>query len=370
MAGPEDGAGMRAWPLALVALLGVPGAQACSLAYVPFSDATFHDDGLWYVDGSSLRHVQGGLESTAAEGFFLSYARLEGERLLVAGQDGLGADCSGDRWMELRDGDAVVWREERDGRVFAHPEGPFVQSGRSLLRLDGDDLVRVGDLPEDAWILGFTTEGDPVLRDGGRVTFGTRALDLREAYGEPAVAHHDGRLGVLEVVWSEATEGAESASLHVVDGDRVRTATWGLGEDWGFGLAWADGWYALAGGRAFLVTDDAVTDLGVEDARAVAARGTHGVVFTETGYVVFDGTDAVEAWERSGAAGLWRPTAPDTQPARNVAATWDGDGQVQGTSSPPGDGHPGDEDGVVDVPASAAVALLALALAAATRRRR
>lgn len=348
-------------------LLLVPAADACSLAYQPWEKASFHDDGLWYVDGSSLRHVDGLVETAVAEAFFLSYARLPGDRLLVAGQDGLGADCSGDPWLELRDAGAVAWREETAARVFAHPLGPFVQMDRALLRLDGDELVAAGTLAKDAYIVGWTTDGKPVTRDGGGLAFDGRSLPIPSG-DEPEVAAHDGRLGALEALWDNRAEAFTAATLHVVADDAVTNVTWGVAGGWGDGLAWAGGWLAAAGGRAYLVTEE-VTDLGVADARNVAARGGQGVVFTDAGYVVFDGTQAVQAWERDPQTRLWRPAAIDTEPPRRVEHETTGPGRL--LSDPTGSRTATTGDGgTFTVPGAAPMllALAALALAAVRRR--
>jgi hypothetical protein len=361
---------MRSVALAVLALaLAAPAGQACSLAFQPYDQASFHDDGLWFVEGDGLLHVDGLIEAREAEGFFLTYARLADGGLLVAGQDGLGADCSGDAWLELRDGDGVRWREEEGARVFPHALGPFVQRDRELLRLVDGELAAYGTLPQDSYIIGWTTDGLPVVRDRGGLRFGARTLDLPSG-DEPDVAEHDGLLGVAEAIWDNQAEAYRDVVLHIVDGAAVTNVSWEVPGGWGAGIAWAGGWLVAAGGRAYLVTD-AVTDLGVDEARAVAHRGGQGVVFTDDGYVVFDGTRPVEAWDRNPATGVWRPVAAETEPPRVVAASHEGPGPWVGEASGSGSASsPPADDGAFTIPAVGPMllAFAALALAAARRR--
>lgn len=365
---------MRSATLVVFGLaLAAPAAEACSLAYQPYDQPSFHDDGLWFVDGAALLHVDGLVETRVVEAYFLGYARLADDGLLVAGQDGLGADCSGDPWLELREGDTVRWRQEKGARVFAHPLGPFVQKDRELFRLEDGELARVGTLPDNDYIVGWTTGGTPVARDSGSIHFDGRRLALPSG-DEPAVSEHDGLLGVVEVLWDNQLERSTSVALHVVHGDQVSNVTWELPPEqdaWGDGLAWAKGWLAAAGGRAYLVTDK-VTDLGVAGARAVASRGEQGVVFTDQGYVVFDGTEPVEAWERDRQTRLWRPVSPTMQGGGDVEAEFEGPGPwlQQERRDEAALTVSGGDEGPFTVPGAGplVVALAALALAAIRRR--
>lgn len=374
---------LRATPLQLAAVgalalvLMVPGATACSLVHQPFAGAAFHGGELWYEELSELRHVQQGRETVVAEGYFLSFAVLPDDRLLVAGQDGLGGDCSGVGWLELRDGDDVVWRRQHDAQVFAHAAGPFVaiqegdrfdsREAPTLWRLEGDDLVAVGTGREPGWLLGFSAAGEPIEAADNGVHVGNRFIHLGDNNGVAAAGARGHEVAILERV----LEGP--ATLHVLDGDGVGTRTWDVGDAWGTAVAPAgpDAWAVALGGRAYRVRDDGVHDLGIADVRTVAAHGEDGAVavFTEAGYVVVEGDKSVSAWQRDGAS--WRPVAAPTTSQRPVPSTA-GDGTVLHASSTSGSGSDDTGGDVWSVPASGSWAILALGgslLVAAVRRR-
>lgn len=352
-------------PLALLALLAAPAAQACSLAYTPFAGATFDGGDLWYGDGTELRQARGAVEAAVADGFFLSFSVLD-DGLLVAGQRGLGADCSGTGWVELRRGGQAVWRREgakaEDAAVLRSAAGSFVRIGGDVLRLDGDRLVPHASRWGDAWLVAVTDDGELVQQATDELRIGDRVMRL-DGYLGVAGSHG----GVVAVTAS--APGGGRTTLHLVEGTQVRNVTWSNPEGWGSGLAWAgDAWHVIAGGRAYRVQDGVVTDLGVAEARAVAARGDQAAVFTEGGYTVFDGPAATEAWRRDG--GVWSPVPPEAGPAARVHATVSEPGPwaletafEEGMTTGP------DGDDVLDIPGPGIALLLPLGLAVALRRR-
>jgi hypothetical protein len=305
----------------------LPGAQACSLAYQPFADPSWDAAGdLRYVDGSHLLRVEGAADRAVADGFFLSYADADGG-LLVSGQDGLGGDCSGTRWLRwLADG-SVAWERtgvDRGARVVAHADGPLVAlDGRWWRWRDGDLHATDWTLPEEGYLLGATADGAPVTADGQRIVAGDHVVDLRP--GEvPAVAHNASATAF-------ALSGPDGARLVVLAADgRTEETRWAARQDV-VDVAWADatGWVVAAGGRAFLVAGGLVTDLGV-DALAVGARGPQPAAFGPSGYTVFAGPRAVEQWTRA-PDGTWSAGAPHAT-AATVPAT--ATGSVAGTTTP------------------------------------
>jgi uncharacterized protein (TIGR03382 family) len=371
----------RALPrcVGLLVLVLLPGAGACTLAYQPIDHVTFDGELMWYVDGTSLRVRRGALDAEVANAFALSYVPLPDDGLLVAGQDGLGSDCSGRGWVELRRGGHLVWRQEERPRetdsylvndpedphvVFAHPQGPFVQTGRQVWRLEGDELVEWVDLPDHGWLIGWTADARPILNDGEARTVQVGDVQLT--------------LSANGFIWDVATDGRTTALverrdwrdtvLHLVEDGRASNVTWTPPEGFEPGVAWAGGaWIVGTGSRAYRVAGGSLTDLGVADVIHVAAQGDRAAVFTEEGYVVFDGTVAVEAWKRDG--NLWTPTAVGTEPPRGHAAQTAGPQDLP--PAPAAGQDAGSGSSPIPVPGLPPLAALALlSVAAGLRRRR
>lgn len=338
--------------LLLAALLCAPSATACSLAFQPFAQPTWERE-LHYVEGTDLRRVDGVGEATAAQGFFLSYATAGG-LLLVGGQDGLGADCSGTGWLRLLRGSEVLWEKAGQGRVWSDPDGPIALHGGSAWRLQGTELVALpAGIPADVYVQGWTPEGKPVYRGSGAIVVGPVAVPREDvAQFEVFVARNAAATGV-------AFHDGARATLLEVAGAQVRSISWPVASGFG-GIAWADGWYVLLGGRVFLVRDG-VTDLGVE-AVSVGSQGTKAVVFSEEGYTLFEGTKPVAAARRM--EGAWIPVPPGKDASRPVPGAWEG----QDTEPAP---EPTPTRPVLELPApSVALALACLGLAVASRRLR
>ncbi|MEK6986384.1 MAG: hypothetical protein AABX89_08420 [Candidatus Thermoplasmatota archaeon] len=296
--------------LGLLALLSaLPSAQACSLLYVPFADPTW-DGALHYVDGGSLFRVDGWAETELEEGYFLSYATV-GDRLLVSGQNGLGADCSGDDFLRLYEGDRLVWQRSGGSRVWPHEKGPFTKLGDDYFRLVGEELVPYKVDDRGDYILGWTHDGKPMLRDRGTMRVGDLVVDVDLSGSEPAVAHNGQTSAFL---FSEDNgRGPDRAHLWVLDGDAWQVTRWTLPNDEEYApttLAWVDGWVGTVAGHAYRI-DGEVTDLDVQGV-AVTVHGDSTVVFQEDGYTVFAETLPLEARERRD--GVWLPRQPNADP--------------------------------------------------------
>jgi MYXO-CTERM domain-containing protein len=344
---------MRLW-LGLALLLVVPAGEACSLIHRPFDQAQWQGE-LAFNDGGSLRRVEGAVERVVADGWFLTYAQTS-DGYLVAGQEGLGADCSGDSWLRLyRDG-AVAWTRAAKATVFPHEEGAVVFMADKAYRLREGRLVDAPlGVPRDAWIFGITNEGQPVSHDGLVLRVGDYAF--RTPSADFAVAHSPSETAVVRFLDGQLL-------LSKTAGDGVLTnLAWTVGQDL-VDVAWADAWIVAAGGRAFRVVGDQVTDLGLRDVVAVGERSGQAVVFQSDGYTVFIGTIPVEASSR-GPAGLWSAKAPRAEPSQVTGVT---QSSTRGTHFPV-EGGPSDGEGRGTPFPSALLLALALLAAAAVRRR-
>ena len=361
---------------ATLVLLAIPGAHACSLVNLPVLQPSFHDDGLWYADTGALRHVDVIADQAVVSGYFVSYARLDDGRLLVAWQTGLGADCSGQNQVELRAADgSVLWSQGTGGIIRAHPDGPFVRMGGGyedgehqpveFWRLDGDALVPWGAGRTSSQWFGWSADG-PIEADDGGVYLGDRFVDTDEALDVRAAASHGDTVAILQ-------QSHDSTRLTVVGPTEQESFTWPIDDSsWLAGVAWTlDGWLVNGAGRAFLVSGGEVVDLGLADVAEVAARNGDPVVFTGQSsvlrYTVFDGTRPTEAWERKD--GLWAPVAAKADDGGPVDASRTG-GSAPAPQPGHGGGGKGDGDKVWTVPGPALpLALLALGAAAVLRRR-
>lgn len=363
----------RGLAIALLPLALLPGAAACSLAGQTFGQATFdlEDGDLWYVDGAgTLRRQHGALDTEVEDAFFLTYATLAGETQLIAGQDGLGADCSGQDWLELRRGGERVWRKDRQVEgdplfnanlgtsAFPHPLGPFAQLDGRFWRLDGDDLVEAGRPTPGTWTLGFDAQGRPVEVAEKDAYVGGHRLPLT-GYAT-AMASGDGMTAIVERIDWRITV------VHFLVGDQVHNVTWTPPQGWEPTAAWSDVFVLSVGSRAYRVTATGeVTDLGVADVVAVAARGEHTAVFTEDGYTVFDGTQPIERWTRGD--GTWTPAAVPQARGSTVQAEV-GAPYALAEGAPPGQVH--EEGRGLGIPSAGLVGLLAVVAAAAFARRK
>ncbi|HEX2065775.1 MAG TPA: hypothetical protein VHI93_03085 [Candidatus Thermoplasmatota archaeon] len=339
--------------LFLAMVLLAPPAGACSLVHRPFDQPSW-DSALHYVDGEALHRVDGPIDTTLADGFFLSYGEA-GDLVLVAGQEGLGGDCSGDGWLRLLRGSTPVWEKAGEARVWNDPGGPIAQHAGAFWRLRGTELVRLpAAVPSDAYVRGWTPQGEPVHRAPGAIVAGAIQVPREDVAGfEIHVARSGQATGIA------FTDGTQATLLEVAGG-KVRSITWPAGHGHG-GLAWADGWYALLGDRVYRVRDG-VTDLGVEGV-SVGSRGGQAVVFSQEGYTVFEGTSPVAAARR--VEGAWAPTAAGRDVSRPVAgAAWsDVEAGVVPPAGPSGSGTLG------LAATSLLPALGAVGLALALRRR-
>lgn len=349
-------------------LAATPKVAACSLAYIPYQHASWEED-LHFVDGGALRQVRNGVEATLVEGFFLSYA-TDGDVLLVGGQDGLGADCSGEGWLRLQRAGTVLWEKEGMGRVFADADGPIAVHDGQAFRLDGRELAPLGIAVEQGhYVLGWTPDAKPVYRSTETpravgVVVGDTLVPFDDVGSfEPAVSRNDAATAFTFQRWTTEPGPVE---IHEVRDGAVRSRSWpGAGAEGGHepGIAWADAWYVVGGGRAFHVPagDGPVTDLGVK-AVAVTSRDGRAVVFTERGYTVYEGTVPVEMAQRT-QGGVWLPDSALPVPRTVDAEPWrdDGPGEQVVSPPPPPRASPG-----LGAPL---VAVVVAALAAASRRR-
>jgi hypothetical protein len=344
---------MRPW-LGLALLLLVPAGEACSLLYRPFDQAQWQGE-LAFNDGGSLRRVDGAVERTVTDGWFLTYAQTS-DGYLVAGQEGLGADCSGDSWLRLyRDG-SVAWSRSTKATVFPHEDGAVVFMADKAYRLrEGRLLDAAIGVPRDTWIFGITKDGQPVSYDGLVLRVGDYAF--RTPSSDFAVAHSASETAVVRFLDGDLL-------LSTTSGDGVLTnLAWPVGQDL-VDVAWADAWIVAAGGRAFRIVGDQVTDLGLRDVVAVGERGGQAVVFQSDGYTVFVGTLPVESSSRS-PAGLWTAKAPRADPSPVAGVTRSSTTGIHF----PVEGGPADEDGRGAPSLSAILPLLAILAVAVTRRR-
>lgn len=348
----------------LLLLLLAPAAEACSLAYEPFGQTAWDAEGrLRFVDFDRLQRVEDGRERTVAQGYFLMHAEGDGG-LLVAGQDGLGSDCSGEPWLRWGPGGAVgavAWERSGFGRppqVFPHEDGPLVAFDGKLWRWADGGLHGTDWSFPATYLLGVTADGRPVHQDGETVVAGAHAVQV-PLYTSVAVAHN---ATATAVVFAQEDE---ARLLLVSAGGVVSETRWPTGPDRSQpSVAWTGAeWVVAAGQRAYLVAGGSVTDLGVK-AVAVGSRGPQPVAFQESGYTVFAGTRAVERWTRED--GVWTLAAPEpTSTASPVSASTS---QTAAGEAPDADG--GGFFGR-DAPAPPlAWALAALGGLAARRRRR
>jgi hypothetical protein len=341
---------------ALSAVLLLPAAEACDLAFVPFDQPSWGEEGdLRFVEGDRLVRVQDGRETAVAQGFFLSYADGDGG-LVIAGQEGLGADCSGTPWLRA-DGFERSGLD-RNARVFQHEGGPLVvHEGRLWRWADGSLQRTEWAVPADSYVQGVTADGGPVYRSGETVVVGGHALPFPAS--EPYSVGHNGTHTAI------ASSGPQGARLLFVAADgTVDAVAWPAGEDWRTGVAWTGtGWIVTAGGRAFLVApgpSPAVTDLGVA-AVSVGARGPQPVAFQQDGYTVFVADRAVERWTRDGGRWTLGPPAATATPSPVAASS----SQTSAGEAP----EAGGDRGTPAPPPAGALAALAAAAALASRRR-
>ncbi len=111
---------MRLIALTIVALLvAAPSADACSLFYRSFWLGDLDGDNLVTAIGQDAVWIDlaTGTQHTIAEDFFPEL-RAEGGLVFHAGQQGLGADCSGTPYFEVEDASGNVVYER--GQVEAH----------------------------------------------------------------------------------------------------------------------------------------------------------------------------------------------------------------------------------------------------------
>lgn len=341
--------------LFLAGLVATSGAaSACSLAYEPFADPTW-DGMLRYVDGSELRAKDGGADLVLESGFFLTYA-VDGDTLVVSGQKGLDADCTGEGWLRIVEDDRVVHAESGMHKVFDHADGAIVvQDGEArLLPWDGGDERRLARLPDDVWVRAWSPALHPAYMDGDTVHAGGRSFDV-PAGARVEMAAGPGRTGVLVM-------DGERATLYDVHDDAaapVFERSWTVGEAWQGDLAWAGHWYAVVEGKLYAL-DEVVqhVDIGAEVV-SVGARGDAAVAFHQDGYVLLDGTEAVSAAERQD--GAWRPVSAH-------ASTRAVDSSSHPDASGWTESRGGGEEGVETLPLPG-IGLVLVALLVALRRR-
>ncbi len=120
---------MRTLLLGLLFIL--PGAQACSIAYQEFDQGALDGDTIAATLGQDVVRIDlaTGRQLTIDEGYFPGVAANAGH-LFVAGQETLGADCSGDGYLQVHDASAaIVWEGstvdafDADGGLFAFVTG-------------------------------------------------------------------------------------------------------------------------------------------------------------------------------------------------------------------------------------------------------
>lgn len=335
-------------------LASVPAAQACSLAHYPFGQAQWVDGRLHFVDGDRLLRVDGATETTLATGYLLSCAPHEGG-LAVAGQDGLGADCSGADWLRLYVDGRVESEQDDEARVFPHGDQALVWRDDRLEPFSPAPGQDAGyPVPRDTWLVGATHEGKPVYQDRGDLVLGDVAVAI-DGFADDAAHSADATAAV-----HYAAEGGAVLTELRPDGSVVQVS-WPVAQGGVMGVVWADGWAVAAGERAYFLRDGSVLELG--PAIAVGARGDQVAVFTQSGYTLYDDGEAVEAWTR-GTGGLWTPTSTPSGTSQPVDATGQG---VSASGAPPvddGDGLP-----IPALPVAPLVAMLALAGVAMRRRR-
>lgn len=96
---------MKILPFLLLPLVMlVPATQACSIAYQEFSQGDLGGDTVVTNLGQDVVAIDlgTGQMKTLDEGFF-PHVRIDdgGDWIYIAGQDGLGADCSGDKYLKI-----------------------------------------------------------------------------------------------------------------------------------------------------------------------------------------------------------------------------------------------------------------------------
>lgn len=375
---------------ALLAVAATPAAQACSIAYNEFGHAAWEGDRVWFDRGQSIKvlHLTTGLEQDWEDAFFPGVG-AGGGRVVVVGQDGLGADCSGTTWLRVQDPSTGVVQHEGDKALFAVWDGGFVWYDNGVNwrtwagqtgKVAGSDLG-VGD---DVWDIGLAVSADGALvalmkGDGSDLRVlprtGGAALDVDMPTIENGRGDGSRTLAFsADGQWlARAVMTDDGATIHVVPidgGDGWTFDLTGEGFAWPpLDMAWTTETLVVRLQKSLVGLDPSdgsmVRYVGPSDRApgALAAQDGRMVIMWRTAsaeegkaLLILDAAGEPDEWHVAN-AGLWTErTVPVTQESRADAAVFGG--------------PPGNEGGEgKTTPHPAMLGLLALGLMAFLRRR-
>lgn len=269
----------------LAASLLAPGAQACSIALTDLADVDIQAEHVVVQRGTRVAVIDWttGIERTVSEDFFPRFEAGPGGRALVAAQEGLGADCSGDQYVALYGPSGnEVERWDGDAAIASWPAGILIADGaiEAYSWTGGDAQAPAGTVHRDAafavspdgqTLVAARDDKARVIEDGGVV-----ATLTRPGAGLEAVAAGNGA-AYLSSAWEG---GQEQAVLQWWDGDEV----------WSFdlpgSLSWPGSivplgdeyWFAAGGDLIHFDTSDRSFTARTFDDLFVGGVGSDGAV--------------------------------------------------------------------------------------------